>query len=204
MDKLDTLQQLLTKLPGIGPRQARRFAFFFLQINQDYVDQLIDTISQLRSNKYHCSTCNRLFFKSITHFDIHTCPTCFDDSRDNSKILLVAKQADFENIERSGSWDGRYFILGRTVKLSDKNPVESLPVALLLQQLSRFDLDELVIGLPINPEGEYTAETIIDATQDVTKSGQVKISHLARGLSVGSELEYSDPLTIEEALKNRN
>lgn len=204
MDKIDTLQELLTRLPGIGPRQARRFAFFFLQVNQDYIDHFIDIVSKLRSNKYHCRSCNRIYFRTIAHTDSSTCPTCSDTHRDHSRVLLLAKQADFENIDRSGAWAGMYFILGKTLKLADKNPVESLPLPMLMARLEKFDIEELVIGLPINPEGDYTGDVILEAIRDQTKNNQIIVSHLGRGLSIGSELEYSDPLTIEEALKNRH
>lgn len=204
MSELDKLQELLAKLPGIGPRQARRFAYFLMQVSQDFVDQLIDTLSLLRSNKYHCRHCNRIYFKTNKHSDGERCPTCADPERDPSQLLIVSKQADFENIESAGSWRGYYFIVGRTVRLSDKNPEHLLPITLLRQRLGEFALEEIVMGLPINPEGEYTEQTIEDAVIDLVKDGQIKISHLGRGLSVGSELEYSDPQTITAALENRS
>lgn len=204
MNELDRLQDLLSRFPGIGPRQARRFAYFLMQVPQDYIDQLVDSLSVLRSNKYHCTHCNRIYFKTNKHNQSDKCPTCADPERESGKLLIVAKQADFENIEQAHVWRGQYFILGRTVRLSDKNPENSLPMGLLLQRLQEFDLEEIVFGLPINPEGEYTVDTIEDTIADVVKTAKIKVSHLGRGLSVGSELEYSDPQTISAALENRS
>ena len=204
MNELDKLQELLARLPGIGPRQARRFAYFFMNVSQDYVDQIVDALGVLRSNKFHCQSCNRIYFRTHKHHDASVCPTCLDTTRDASKILLVAKQADYENVLASGFWDGHFFILGRTVRLSDKNPENSLPIALFRQRINDFELKEIVMGLPLNPEGEYTGNIIEDAIADLTKSQSLVISHLARGLSVGSELEYSDPQTIQAALDNRS
>lgn len=204
MNELDKLQELLTRLPGIGPRQARRFAYFFMNVSQGYIDELVDALGVLRSNKFHCQSCNRIYFRSHTHHDNTRCPTCRDETRDASKLLILAKQADYENVLASGFWDGHFFIVGRTVRLADKTPENSLPIALLRQRLDDFELKEVVMGLPLNPEGEYTGQIIEDSITDLQREHGLSISHLARGLSVGSELEYSDPQTIQAALDNRS
>lgn len=203
MERLDVLQEQLARLPGIGPRQARRLGFYLLQTSQEQINVLFESINAARETRFHCATCNRLFFLSNTHRDNTVCQTCSDETRDTTAIMLVARQADFEQIERSGVWSGRYFILGKLVRLADKNPLESLPLALFRQQVERFDVEELVIALPINPEGENTSYIVCDYLRGLGTVNNLAISHLARGLSAGSELEYSDPLTIEQAITNR-
>ena len=203
MRELDTLQQLLTRLPGIGPRQGRRFAYFLMRVSQDYIDELIDSLTTLRKSKSHCPHCNALYFRSNTHHDNTCCPICADETREASRLLIVARQADVETIEQAGSWRGHYFILGRTVRLSDKNPESVLPLALLRQRLTHIETEEIIMGLPVNSEGAYTEQTLEDALQDLTKEDNITISRLGRGLSLGAELEYSDPETVAAALKHR-
>ena len=203
MERLDALQEQLSKLPGIGPRQARRLAFYLLQVSNDQIDQLSTAIDRARETRYHCTTCNRLFFLSNSHRDVNRCQTCSDTSRDHTKLMLVARQADFEQIERSGVWNGRYFILGKLVRLSDKSPLERLPIALLSKQLEQFDMAEVVIAFPVNPEGENTSYVISDYVRNNPATKDLTITYLARGLSVGSEIEYSDNETIEQAIENR-
>ena len=203
MDRLDSLQEHLSKMPGIGARQARRLAFFLLQSPNAYVDDLVDAMTQARSIRHHCSQCNRLFFLSNSHQSRDECQTCADSSRDGTKLMLVARQADFEQIERSGSWRGYYFILGRLARLADKQPLEKLPMGLLNQRLADFDLQEVVFALPVNPEGEYTAQILEDHMVQNTALASMSRTYLARGLSAGSELEYADESTIAQAVANR-
>ncbi len=204
MSPIDKLQELLARLPGVGPRQARRFVFFLLSTPQDYIHELTQTIDELRSSRHHCMHCNRLYFQEHSYVEKNRCPTCANPKRDASRVLIVAKQADFENIEESRVWNGHYFILGSTVRLRHKNPADRLPLGLLRQRISQFDLQEVVMGLPLNVEGEYTTNVIEDELQVLIKESNIKLSHLARGLSSGSELEYSDPQTIASALNNRS
>jgi recombination protein RecR len=204
MNELDKLQQLLTRLPGVGPRQARRFAFFLMQIQSSYIDELIDSITSLRQLRHHCKSCNRIFFTTNSHHDTTTCSTCIDQSRDSTKLLLVLKQADFEQIEKSAAWDGYYFLINRSIKIADKNPENLLPLEMLRQRITNSQVNEIVFGLPINPEGEYTTEVLETALASIAKEHGITLSHLARGLSSGSELEYSDPQTLESALENRH
>ncbi|MFW0871048.1 MAG: hypothetical protein ACKKL4_01155 [Patescibacteria group bacterium] len=204
MNELDTLQQLLTRLPGIGPRQARRFSFFLMQAPRQYIDELIESITNSRQLRHHCQLCNRIFFINHAHTNTTNCPTCIDSARDASKLLLVLKQADFEQIESASTWDGHYFLINRNVRLADKNPENLLPLDMLKRRITDSQVQEIIFGLPINPEGEYTTEVLETALASIVKEKGITISHLARGLSSGSELEYSDPQTLKSALENRN
>lgn len=204
MNELDKLQQLLTRLPGIGPRQARRFAFFLMQIHSSYIDELVESITTLRQLRCHCQSCNRVFFTTNSHRDTTACQTCSDETRNKEQLLIVLKQADFEQIESSGAWHGYYFLINRSIKIADKNPENLLPLEMLRRRITASHVTEIVFGLPINPEGEYTTEVLETALAPIAKEHNIILSHLARGLSSGSELEYSDPQTLESALENRH
>ena len=204
MNELDKLQQLLTQLPGIGPRQARRFAYFFMQTSNQYVFELSETINQLRSKRHRCSACNRIFFESISHHDTQRCPTCSDPARDTNRLLILLKQADFEQVQASEAWNGQYFVINRNIKLSDKNPEKLLPIEALTERIQSAPIEEVVFGLPVNPEGEYITEVLQKQLQNLAQEKSISFSLLGRGLSSGSELEYSDPQTLKSALQNRS
>ncbi len=200
MSKIDDLQELLKKLPGIGPRQARRFVYFFLSADENYMSRLSSLINDLRSDKKICSFCRRVHFDSISG---ELCPTCSDTSRDQSKVLVIEKNSDFENFERSGVWDGRYFLILKNVGLTEDDPSARLQLDRLKTSIESGQTSEVVTALSVNPDGEYTTEYIHKSLTPLVKSHNLSISALARGLSTGSEIEYADSETLKNALENR-
>ncbi len=119
--------------------------------------------------------------------------------------MIVARDIDLENIEKSHSFNGKYFVLGGTVPILDKNPETKIHLKELLALVEKKSkvLKEIILGFSLNPESEYTSQFIIEALNPVITKYNLKISHLGRGLSTGTELEYSDADTIKNALKNR-
>jgi recombination protein RecR len=118
--------------------------------------------------------------------------------------MVVARDSDFESVEKSGAYKGLYFILGGTIPIMDKEPEKRIRLELLLKRVaSQADLKEVILSLNTTPDGENTADIVKEALQKVLSGNGVKISILGRGLSTGSELEYADSDTIKNALQNR-
>lgn len=202
MDSTQRLTELFKEFPGIGPRQAKRFVYFLLNKNQSYVSDLSKLITEVRSTVHTCSQCFRFFQNSKSNL----CPTCASESRNKMNLMIVSHDVDYENIEKTKSYDGYYFILGGTVPILDKNPEKRIRQDELLKTINdraKNGLSEIIIALNYNPEGENTLSYLRDILLPTTQKLGIKISTLGRGLSTGTELEYSDTETIKNALKNR-
>jgi len=200
MSQIDELQELLKRLPGIGPRQARRFVYFLLAVDSGYIHALNSKLDQLRKEKSICSSCRRLFFDTQK---TTLCPTCSDKSRELSRILIIEKNSDFENFERSGVWNGRYFLILKNIGITEEQPDPRLQLDKLTQEIESGSISEIVTALSVNPEGEFTTEYIYKKLSPYTESHTLTLSSLARGLSTGSEIEYADSETLKQALENR-
>ncbi len=198
---LNHLQQLLQKLPGIGPRQARRFAYFLLSVDKQYVTNLISHITELRQARSLCSFCHRIFF---SHNKDILCPTCTNKNTVLSKILIIEKNSDFENFEKNLVWDGRYFLTGRNLKLTELTIEKLNSMKTLISEIESGRVEEIVFALSAHQEGEYTTEMIIKELRPFCSESDVKISKLARGLSSGSEIEYTDGETLRQAIEKRS
>src|SRR3989344_592306 len=215
MDNTQKLIELFKEFPGIGPRQAKRFVYFLLNRNPAYASDLAKLISEVRGTVHTCDTCFR-FFPNTTST---TCSICSDSTRDKKSLMLVSNDVDFENIEKTKFYNGYYFILGGTIPILEKNPEKRIRQKELFEILPKKikeGLSEIIIALNYNPEGENTLSYLkellkpftetdkpasafgrTELASDRTKSakataGTVKISTLGRGLSTGTELEYSD------------
>lgn len=200
MSQIDDLQMLLKRLPGIGPRQARRFVYFLLASDQAYIQKVISSLQQLRSEKHICAFCRRLYF---TATDNELCPTCSDVSRDLDRVLVVEKNSDFENFNSAGVWGGRYFLIFKSLGILEDNPDERLGLTKIIDQIEHGAIKEIVIALSVNPEGEFTTQYLKNKLKPYVESHGLVLSTLARGLSTGSEIEYADSDTLRLALENR-
>lgn len=208
MDNTQRLIELFKEFPGIGPRQAKRFVYFLLNRNQSYGDDLAKLITEVRSTVHTCDTCFRFFPNGNSTI----CPICRDTNRDKKFLMLVSQDVDFENIEKTKFYNGYYFILGGNIPILEKNPEKRIRQRELLESIEKKakdlpaqagGLSEIIIALNYNPEGENTLNYLEEILKPVTNKLGIKISTLGRGLSTGTELEYSDSDTIKNALKNR-
>jgi recombination protein RecR len=202
MDNTQKLIELFKEFPGIGPRQAKRFVYFLLNKNPGYANDIASLIKEVRSTVHSCNSCFR-FFPNGTN---STCPVCRDISRDKKQLMIVSNDVDFENIERTKFYNGYYFILGGSVPILEKNPEKRIRQKELLEAIDikiKNGLNEIIIALNYNPEGENTLSYLNELLSKMVLDNQIKISTLGRGLSTGTELEYSDGETIKNALKNR-
>ena len=196
MDPIERLSALFERFPGIGPRQAGRFVQYLLRSSSTLRRELIDSIQGLASAVRQCPECFR--YHSAEN---KLCSICTNPARDQSILAVVASDADLAAIERSGTFRGRYFVLGGTISLANEKTT-SLRLKELKAAAARPGLAEIVLAFPANPEGDATSNKVKDIMMEI-RSPSFKITMLGRGLSTGSELEYADPETLKSALDNR-
>ena len=203
MDNTDKLIELFKEFPGIGPRQAKRFVYFLLNRNLSYANNLAKLVTEVRATVHSCDTCFRFF----PNGNSSTCTICRDENRDKTSLMLVSHDVDFENIERTKFYNGYYFIIGGSIPILEKDPEKRIRQKELLNTIEKRigeGLSEIIIALNYNPEGENTLSYLKEILTRLNLVSKVKISTLGRGLSTGTELEYSDSDTIKNALRNRS
>jgi recombination protein RecR len=199
-DPIQDLASLFLRFPGIGRRQAKRFVYHLLESGPVENDKIIAAIKNLKSQVSECNSCHRFYLNRGLSAEV--CDLCSALNRDASLLMIVEKDADLDNIEKIGAYRGRYFVLGG---LSSFIPEEeaSLRTAELVNKLkSAPEIKEVVLALSVNAEGDHTVNLLEDLLRPFQTSG-LKVSHLGRGLSHGSELEYIDPETLKNALEHR-
>ena len=195
---VDRLIESFLKFPGIGPRQAKRFVYFLAGESKAYVDNLAKLILEVKSGMKQCESCYRYFNSSKSGVDEDLCSVCSGASRDSSVIMAVEKDVDLENIERTGNFRGKYFVLGGLLSLAGNGTAE-VRLKQLFEKVQKEKPAEIILATSATVEGENTNLYI----ERILEPLKVKITRLGRGLSTGAELEYSDSDTIENALKNR-
>lgn len=204
MSPLDSLTQYFERFPGVGARQARRFAFHVLTLPDADRNELTQLISNLHGSVRECVQCRRFFTQQQPTHD--TCSICSDPNRDRQQLLVVSFDSDIPAIERSGVYNGLYFVLGGTVPLLAEPDTRKLRGGALKQSVAERrqsdNLHEIVLGFPVNPDGENTARYVEKLLAEVCDDA-VTVAQLGRGLSTGSELEYADAETITNAFRNR-
>lgn len=208
MDSLHHLEELFAKFPGIGPRQAKRFVYYLLNKSPSYIKEFTQLIEEVKKTSSECDQCHRFFIGNSKALHAKLCSICSDSSRDTSTLMVVARDSDFETVEKSGAYKGLYFVLGGTVPVLDKEPDKRIRLKQLLEEVSEkgSKLKEIILSLNATPDGEHTATIVKDALQrlDIAKRNSVAFTVLGRGLSTGAELEYVDSETIKNALQNRH
>lgn len=204
MDPIHRLSSLFAEFPGIGSRQSKRFVFFLLKQNKGYIRELVTQIQALESRTSECTRCHRYFTK--THLeDARLCALCADSKRDHTLLIVVEKDADFEAVHRSGNYSGTYFILGGILPTLDKNPESKIRINELraLVESEAATLREIILACAVTPESEHTASYVHNALTPLGETHNITITMLGRGLSTGTELEYSDADTLRYALESR-
>ncbi|MHB1316518.1 MAG: toprim domain-containing protein [Minisyncoccota bacterium] len=202
MDSLHKLIELFKEFPGIGPRQAKRFVYFLLTKNNGYTGEMSRLIADLKNQIHTCESCFRFCPKDGSPI----CSICRDNNRDTQSLMIVSRDVDFENIEKTKAFTGYYFILGGNLPVLEKNPELKIREKQLIECIKKRipqGLSEMVIALDYNPEGEHTREHVERIIKANPLFSSIKITHLGRGLSTGSELEYTDGDTIKNALRSR-
>jgi recombination protein RecR len=189
---LERLIQLLGRLPGLGPRSARRAALHLLKKRESLMQPLAAALSAAALSVKSCSNCGNLDSED-------PCGICRDVKRDPSIICVVAEVGDLWALERSAAFRGRYHVLGGTLSALDGIGPEQLNVASLLSRAADPNLREIVLATGATVEGQTTAHYIADRLSGLP----IAVSRLAHGLPVGGELDYLDDGTLMAALKAR-
>ncbi len=194
---------MFLKFPGIGPRQAKRFAFFLAAADNEYLEELSKAVSGIKGNIFRCPSCFRFFEAKQPG----GCGICSNLNRDKTLLMVVEKDVDMETIEKSGVYDGLYFVLGGVIPLPPKASGEykNLKFKELFEKVRREKPKEIILATSATLEGENTARYIEKILEPLRQgeNGPLKISRLGKGLSTGTELEYIDSETMGNALKNR-
>lgn len=185
------------RLPGIGPKSAARMAYFFLRAPKDRSVNLAKALVEMKKNTVTCKSCFNIS-------DGDPCDICEDSRRDAKKICVVEEPLDVVAIEKSGVYDGKYFVLGGVISPAEGIGPEALRMKELRSRIKEGPDDDIEVIIATNPslEGEATAAYITDmlgALNDVS----IKVSRLAMGLPTGADLEYADRLTLKRALEGR-
>ena len=201
MNLIEKLTEYFSKFPGIGPRQSERFVYFLLKQDPSFARKLAETIIEVRKDAKICKESYAYFYTTDTKETLS--PIARDKNRDRSLLMVVEKDNDLKNIERSRYYNGLYFVLGGVLPFLEKEPERKIRGKELMgvaAKRTKDGLKEVILALSANPDGEHTMEYVRELLLPLTKEHGLKISILGRGLSTGTELEYSDSETIKNAL----
>ncbi len=203
---IQNLIDLFSRFPGIGPRQATRFAFFILKEKNPFISELVTALQEMEAAVGVCSECFRTMERAGT--DEHRCAFCRDTRRDHAVVAVMEKESDMQNMESTGAYHGLYHILGGVISPLDTESPKRIRLKELYERiedaLKAKEKCEVILATNPTTEGDTTAlyiERILSPLKD--KYPSLTLSRLGRGLSLGAELEYADEVTLKNALKNR-
>ncbi|MDP2914099.1 MAG: recombination mediator RecR [Candidatus Aminicenantes bacterium] len=189
---LNRLIEELRKIPSIGAKTAQRIAFHLLSVSQEEADSLAESIREVKKNLFYCSVCN-----NITHVD--PCRYCADSDRSDDALCVVEEPYNIATIEKTGAFQGRYHVLlGTLAPLRGKGP-DDLNVEKLTARLGDGRIKEIIIATNPTSEGESTAHFLVGILKDFP----IKLTRLAMGLPVGSDIDFADHVTVKKALEGR-
>jgi recombination protein RecR len=189
---LNRLIEELKKIPSIGAKTAQRIAFHLLSIPQDEAESLAESIREVKKNLFYCSICN-----NITHID--PCPYCTDPDRAEGLLCVVEEPYNISTIEKTGAFHGRYHVLlGTLAPLKGIGP-EDLKIEKLTGRIDNGRIKEIIIATNPTADGEATAHFLVKMLKDYP----VKLTRLAMGLPVGSDIDFADQITVKKALEGR-
>ena len=204
MNNLDSLIKHFEEFPGVGGRQARRFAFHVLTLEKADTEELANLITNLQGSVVECHSCHRFF--SRNGGNATECTICSDVNRDRTKLMVVERDSDIIAIERSNVYDGLYFVLGGTIPLLSSKETKGIrggALKAIVDTRTTQELSEIILAFAVNPDGENTSRYVESLLKAQITTHNLKLTQLGRGLSTGSELEYADPETIKNALIHR-
>jgi recombination protein RecR len=189
---LQRLIEELKRIPGIGAKTAQRIAFYIIGLPQEDADRLAESIRAAKKQVFYCSVCN-----NITHVD--PCSLCTDGERNSEMLCIVEEPFNISSIEKTGAYNGRYHVLlGTLAPLRGIGP-EELRLEKLVERVEKGRFMEIIIATNPTAEGEATALYLAR----ILKSLPARLTRLAMGLPVGSDLDFADQVTIRKALEGR-
>ena len=190
-EEIDRLIHLLAKLPGLGPRSARRAALALLKKRETLLEPLADALAEAAAALKQCSTCGNLD-------TMDPCALCRDPSRDSTTLCVVEDVDDLWALERAAMFRGRYHVLGGALSALDGITPEKLNLGKLVER-AREGVTEIILAMNATVEGQTTAHYLMDALEPL----HVRVTRLAHGVPVGGELDYLDEGTLSAAFKAR-
>jgi len=190
--EIERLIQLLSKLPGLGPRSARRAALHLVKKREELMEPLTAALGEALEKIVVCDTCGNIDTRN-------PCMVCADQTRDPSLLVAVENVADLWALERAGVVAGRYHVLGGTLSALDGIGPDDLNIASLIGRAQEPEVKEVVLALSATVDGQTTAHYITDLLRET----DVKITRLAHGVPVGGELDYLDEGTLSAAIRQR-
>ena len=190
--EIERLIQLLAKLPGLGPRSARRAALALLKKRESLLDPLADAMAKAAAALRLCSACGNLDTSD-------PCALCRDHTRDTGIICVVEDVADLWALERAAIFRGKYHVLGGALSALDGVTPERLNLPTLMERVRGGGTSEIILAMNATVEGQTTAHYLMDALE----SSGAKITRLAHGVPVGGKLDYLDEGTLSAAFKAR-
>ena len=189
--EIEILIALMAKLPGLGPRSARRAVLHLIRKRALLLTPLADVMTEVAASARECLNCGNVGTDDI-------CPICQDEARANGELCVVEDVADLWAMERAGVFKGRYHVLGGTLSALDAIGPEELRIPRLADRVGAESVREVILALNATIDGQTTAHYIADQLQ-----GQVRLTSLAQGVPIGGELDYLDDGTISAALRAR-
>lgn len=190
--EIETLASALAKLPGLGPRSARRAVLWLVKRRETSLVQLLAALAEVRERLAECDTCGNVDTQN-------PCAICADPRRDQRQLCVVEDVADLWALDRAKLFTGRYHVLGGKLSALDGVRPEDLSIDKLLERASAGGVDEVVLAMNATLEGQTTAHYIADKLEGLP----LRITQLAHGLPVGGELDYLDEGTLAQALRAR-
>lgn len=191
-ERLEKLMKGFSKLPGIGPKSAERIALFLMKQTKSEVDELAENLKDAKANTLFCAECNNLSEDRLCHI-------CSDTSRDRASLCIVEEPKDVISVEKSGAHHGLYHVLLGALSPIDGIGPRELRLDRLMKRVNDNDIREVILATNPNAEGDATALYI----SEILKPKNVKITRIARGVPVGSSIEYVDQATLQRALEGR-
>ena len=189
---LQNLADQFARLPGVGSKTAQRLAFHVLGMPADQAQEFSDAILEAKRTVHTCPCCQNLTDKEL-------CPICDDDTRDHSLICVVAEPKDVIAMERSREFRGVYHVLHGVISPLNHVTQDDIKIRELLKRVGTGDVQEVIMATNPDTEGEATAMYI----SRLLRPMEVKVTRLAYGVPVGSQLEYADEVTLSRALEGR-
>lgn len=192
---LKQLIESFEKLPGIGPKSAARLAFYMLHVPQTQLDEMSEAVANLKKNTVTCSVC-------LNVSDAEPCLICRENTRDHALICVVEQPLDIIALERNGRYRGVYHVLHGAISPLNNIGPDEIHIDELINRVKNSKIDEVILATSLTMEGEATAMYLSQSIRQAV-GASVKISRIAHGLPVGSDLEYADELTLQKAMEGR-
>jgi len=194
MQTLDRLIRALRRLPGVGPRQAERFASYFLRASQGEVEEFISSLQEMKKGITLCRVCH-----AYSETDI--CPRCADPDRDRTSICIVEDPQDIEAIEKTGAFKGLYHVLHGSISPMEGRGAEQVKVKELLARIQSANpkIEEVILATDPDAEGETTALYLADLLRGMVE----RVTRIGYGVPLGGDIDYIDEMTLGYSLKGR-